>query len=61
MEPAEVISMFAAEPLLAVAVATGVVVAVVICTCAAAGSANASGTAAPSSKRTLNDMRAVDS
>jgi len=48
-------------PLLAVPVVTGVVVAVEIVTWAKAGRLNTNGAAAPSSRRTLNVMRAVNS
>jgi hypothetical protein len=55
----ELIVMSEGAPLLAVAVWTGVVVAVEIVTWATAGSAKTSGAAAPSSRRTLNVMKAV--
>jgi hypothetical protein len=50
-----------AAPALAVAVWTGAVVGVEIVTWATAGSVNTSGAAAPSSRRTLKVMRAVNS
>src|SRR5689334_16275603 len=61
IDPAVVMLMSEAAPLLAVDVLTGAVVAVEIETCAMAGRVKTSGAAAPSSRRILNVMRAVNS
>src|SRR5690349_14508359 len=62
IEPADVISTSdAVFPVPAVEVLIGAVVAVAMDTCAKAGRANTNGAAAPSSRRTFNDMRAVNS
>ena len=61
IDPVDVIATSEGEPLLAVLVETGAVVAVEIDTWAKAGRLNTSGAAAPSSRRTLKVMRAVNS